>query len=141
MGEIADALRANLRELAQSDARSLRELEAELSVGNAQKNKAAIAGGFSGLSLTALRALCKERGIKGLSKAPREQCLLALQSDELNQNPKQVLNAKNGDSNSDADLAKRLDRLEALLVLVAKHVGVKTAALSKVLKSESKHRL
>jgi hypothetical protein len=135
MGEIADALRANLRELAQSDARSLRELEAELSVGNASKKKGAIAGGLSGLSVTALRALCKERGIKGLSRAPREECLLALQSEDLKQVPNQVLNAKNGDSNTDADLTKRLDRLEALLVLVAKHVGIKPAALSKALKS------
>ena len=30
MGRIADSLRANLREIAQSDARSLREMDAEL---------------------------------------------------------------------------------------------------------------
>ena len=101
MGRVADALRANLRQLALSDARSLRELQAELGAGGKGGASAtprvlpgggAVAGlpagggsgdGLDELGVTKLRALCRERGLKGYSRFTKAQCLALLRGERL----------------------------------------------------------
>ncbi len=84
MGKIADALRSNLQELAQSDARSLRAIDQELKAArDAQppaELKASIdakallgSGSFKKQSVDALKKLCKANGIKGYSKLKRPE--------------------------------------------------------------------
>ena len=80
MGQIAEALRANLRAVAASDARSLRELDQEL---RAATTPAASApqltgrerivsllgeGSLQQQTVATLKRLCKENGISGYSK-------------------------------------------------------------------------
>lgn len=84
MGKISEALRANLREVAQSDARSLRETNEELQKANqGNSGPARLKGGdrlnlligkgsFEKQSVKTLRSLCKENGLKrfsGLNKS------------------------------------------------------------------------
>ena len=84
MGKIADALRSNLQELAQSDARSLRAIDQELKAArDAQppaELKASIdakallgSGSFKKQSVDALKKLCKANGIKGYSKLKKPE--------------------------------------------------------------------
>ena len=78
MGRIADSLRANLREVAKSDARSLKEIDAELryatqSSGTPQlkqskKIKALLGEGSWDQTNKTLQDLCKKNGIKGFWK-------------------------------------------------------------------------
>ena len=80
MGKIAEALRANLRSLAESDARSLRELDQELRNATApatatpqltgRERMAALLGhgSFQQQTVATLKRLCRENGIKGYSK-------------------------------------------------------------------------
>ena len=80
MGKIAEALRANLQTIAQSDARSLRELDQELFNAKAavrstpqlqgqQQLKALLGkGSFQQQTVATLKRLCKENGISGYSK-------------------------------------------------------------------------
>ena len=67
MGKIAEALRANLRELAQADARMLRELDGALPLMAQTEPRVAgkLADGLDRLGVKELKALCKERGFKG----------------------------------------------------------------------------
>ena len=67
MGKIAEALRANLRELAQADARMLRELDGALPLIAKTEPRVAgeLADGLDRLGVKELKALCKERGFKG----------------------------------------------------------------------------
>jgi hypothetical protein len=130
MGKVAEALRANLRELAQSDARSLRLLQAELG-GNGPD-------ALASLGVTKLRALCKERGVKGSSRFSKPQCLEALRGEVA---PAAVMAAAPATPSpaaspaaSSAALARRLDRLEALLVLVAETVGVPAERMAALLR-------
>jgi hypothetical protein len=77
MGRIADSLRANLREIAQSDARSLREMDAELKAATKdssvpqfspnQKIKALLGEGSWKQTNKILINLCRSNGIKGFS--------------------------------------------------------------------------
>ena len=84
MGKIADALRSNLHQLAQSDARSLRAMEQELR--GAQDTESAPlftaapdakallgSGSFQQQSVATLKRLCKENGIKGYSKLKKPE--------------------------------------------------------------------
>jgi hypothetical protein len=67
MGKIAEALRANLRELALADARVLRELDGALPAASSP-SPAPVAGlpdGLERLTVRELKALGKERGLKG----------------------------------------------------------------------------
>ena len=84
MGKIADALRSNLQELAQSDARSLRAIDQELKAArepqppaelNASIDAKALLGNgsFEKQSVNALKKLCKANGIKGYSKLKRPE--------------------------------------------------------------------
>ncbi len=70
--------------------------------------------GLDGLGVTKLRALCRERGLKGYSRFTKAQCLTLLRGAP--------------------HLEQRLDRLEALLVLVAERVGVPVERITAVLK-------
>ena len=80
MGQIAEALRANLKAVAASDARSLRELDQELRNATepataapqltGRKRMAALLGkgSFQQQTVATLKRLCKENGISGYSK-------------------------------------------------------------------------
>ena len=80
MGKIAEALRANLQAIAQSDARGLRELNQELRAATApaastpqltgRERMAALLGkgSFQQQTVATLKRLCRENGIKGYSK-------------------------------------------------------------------------
>ena len=77
MGQIADTLRATLRDLAQSDARLYRGLQEELAEPTPSQPAALLEGedwasraDLEQLSIKVLWGLCKERGIKGLSTGP-----------------------------------------------------------------------
>ena len=75
MGRIADSLRANLREVAKSDARSLKEMDAELRsatqfsgtplLKQSKKVKALLGQGSWDQTNKTLQELCKKNGIKG----------------------------------------------------------------------------
>ena len=84
MGKIADALRSNLQELAQSDARSLRAIDQELKAVREPQPPAELkawidatallgSGSFEKQTATALRKLCKANGIKGYSKLKKPE--------------------------------------------------------------------
>ena len=81
MGQIAEALRSNLRSLAESDARSLRGMDQELKAARVATPprqqvllqqpavKALLGGGtFQQHTVATLKRICKENGIKGVSK-------------------------------------------------------------------------
>lgn len=107
MGRIAESLRSNLRELAQADARLLRELDGALP-----------ADGLDELTLKQLKERCRERGLKGTSGL-RKAALVA----RLREGPP----APAANQSSDlAALEARLDRIEGLLVRIGEHLGVTT---------------
>ena len=82
MGKIAEALRSNLKSIAQSDARTLRELDQELSAATAavgSEKQAALNGltevkallgngSFDQQTVSVLKSLCRKHGLKGYSK-------------------------------------------------------------------------
>ena len=82
MGKIAEALRSNLQSIAQSDARTLRELDQELSAATAAigSEKQAVLhgltevkallgnGSFNQQTVAVLISLCRKNGLKGYSK-------------------------------------------------------------------------
>ena len=79
MGKIAEALRSNLQELAQSDARSLRAIDQELKASRGPQPPTELktsvvaqallgSGSFESQTAAALKKLCKAHGIKGYSK-------------------------------------------------------------------------
>ena len=92
MGKIAEALRANLRELAQADARMLRELDGTLPLMAQTEARVAgeLADGLDRLGVKELKALCKERCFKGYTRL-----------------------------NKAALIQARLDRMETLLLQIA----------------------
>jgi hypothetical protein len=122
MGRIADALRANLRELAQADARLLRDLDAELPVASPAP-PAALPDGLEQFSLTKLKQLCKQRGLRGYSSLRKPELLARLRSGDPQTSP--TLNRSGSQSGSSlAAIEDRLDRMEALLLQIARHLGV-----------------
>ena len=89
MGKIAEALRNNLRSIAESDARSLRELDRELGAiretsspgqqaltQRPETNALLGEGTFMQQTVATLKRICKENGIKSVSK-PRKAELAA----------------------------------------------------------------
>lgn len=124
MGELADALRSNLRSLAQADARLLRELDDALP-----------ADALDGLTVTQLKDRCKQLGLKGTSGLKKVELIARLRAEG---------SASGGGASRPLSLAKpapastpataasgelaavqaRLDRLEVLLVRIAEHLGV-----------------
>ena len=91
MGKIAEALRANLRAVAESDARSLRDIDQELRKATApaasahqltgRERLAALLGqgSFQQQTVTTLRHLCKENGISGISKLRKAELVKKLE--------------------------------------------------------------
>jgi hypothetical protein len=124
MGELADALRSNLRTLAQADARLLRELDDSLP-----------ADALDGLNLKQLKERCRQQGLKGysnLNKAELIQRLRAAGSPVGGGSARPLPLTKTvptsmpstAASSELAAVQARLDRLEALLVRIAEHLGV-----------------
>ena len=92
MGKIAEALRANLKAVAQSDARALRELDQELKAATASigaptpaalRGRADVKallgqGSFEQQTVKTLKQLCKEHQIRGYSKLKKPELCKAL---------------------------------------------------------------
>jgi hypothetical protein len=133
MGKIAEKLRGNLRDLAQADARFLRELDDALPAAPAPKPgvAGALADGLEALSGRDLKTLCKERGYKGytsLNKAALIQRLRGgeapLASKTAAQSPTKQSAMSKAEPPGLASIEARLDRMEALLQRIAERVGV-----------------
>lgn len=141
MGEISDALRANLRELAQSDARLLRELDTLIPAGSAPAESlptASPAGqlddGLERLSLKDLKELAKQRRIKGISKLKKDELIAQLRggasagpaalpgSGRTTATPLPAGAAV--PSGQPSVLEAKLERMEGLLERIAAHLGV-----------------
>jgi len=89
MGKIAEALRANLQAVAQSDARALRELDQELKAAIAAPAPAALSGrtdakallgqgSFQQQTVKTLKQLCRQHRIRGFSKLKKPELCKAL---------------------------------------------------------------
>jgi hypothetical protein len=123
MGKIAEALRSNLRELAQADARLLRELDEALP-----------ADGLEALNTTELKARCRQRGLKGYSTLRKDGLIARLRAAAAGSGTPPAAPlvapgrpAKNPAAKPSSDLASleaRLDRMEALLLRIAAQLGV-----------------
>lgn len=99
MGRLADALRANLKAVAESDARALREIEQELKAASNDStsspqlsgsvNAAALLGNgsFQQQTVATLKRLCKENGIKGYSKLKKLDLCKALAAKSIQAPP------------------------------------------------------
>jgi len=161
MGQIADSLKATLRELAQSDVRLYRGLEQELRDVPAEPAVAptliepaaearASRDDLEALSIKALWGLCKQRGIKRLSSGPKEKQVEALLNHPDGPPLRSALPLKAGKGGKAPgplatggkagggqlqQIEQRLDRLEQLLVLIAQRVGVPAQALEPLLAS------
>ncbi len=98
MGRIADSLRSNLREIAQSDARSLREMDAELKAATKdskvpqfqpnQKIKALLGEGSWKQTNKTLINLCRSNGIKGFSSLKKAGLVALLKKNGINPPPR-----------------------------------------------------
>ena len=93
MGRLAEALRANLKSVAESDARALRAINEELKAATAgvvtadaqltgQVDTKALLGkgSFKKQTVTTLKRLCKENGIKGVSKQKKAELCKTLEA-------------------------------------------------------------
>jgi hypothetical protein len=125
MGKIAEALRANLRELAQADARMLRELDGALPLSAQTEPRVAgeLADGLERLGVKELKALCKERGFKGYTGLTKAALIQRLRAGEAQRDAKAPVKAEAMPSGL-AAIEARLDRMEALLQRIAEQVGV-----------------
>ena len=101
MGQIAEALRSNLRSLAESDARSLRELDQELSALHTTQSPSQPAlpkqpdikallgvGTFQQQTVATLKRLCKDNGIKGFSKLRKAELAARLTAEGISPPPR-----------------------------------------------------
>ena len=138
MGRIAEALRANLRELAQADARLLRELDGVLpSMAQPEPQVAGeLVEGLERLGVKELKALCKERGFKGYTGLNKAALIQRLRGAEpplaekaaAKATAKAVVKAVAAPSGL-AAIEARLDRIETLLQRIAERVGVSDPGL------------
>ena len=106
MGQIAEALRANLKAVAASDARSLRELDQELRASTApaasthkltgRERLAALLGrgSFQQQTVPTLKRLCKEHGITGYSKLRKAELAQELERHGVVPPPRPLENFK-----------------------------------------------
>jgi hypothetical protein len=158
MRELADTLRATVRELAQADARLYRGLAEELGdssptsyepSGLLEGNAPASREELEALPVAALWSLCKARGIKGLSNGHKPKQVEALLSHPDGPPLRSALPSKaTKGSKSTACAGKtapkagaieiqameqRLVRLEQLVLLIAPQVGMPAAALERLL--------
>ena len=103
MGKIAEALRSNLRSLAESDARNLRDLDQELRalrdthpseqqvLPQPPAVKALLGGGtFQQQTVAALKRICKENGIKGVSKLRKAELAARLTAEGVSPPPRPI---------------------------------------------------
>ena len=103
MGKIAEALRSNLRSLAESDARNLRGLDQELKalrdtytseqqvLPQWPEVKALLGGGtFQQQTVAALKRICKENGIKGVSKLRKAELAARLTAEGVSPPPRPI---------------------------------------------------
>ncbi len=101
MGRITEALRANLREIVESDARTLREMDSELKAAReiagppqlkqSDSVKALLgAGSFEHQTVKTLRGLCKENGITGVSKLKKAGLASVLKKKGVEAPPRSV---------------------------------------------------
>ncbi|EDY37686.1 hypothetical protein CPCC7001_565 [Cyanobium sp. PCC 7001] len=120
MGRIADTLRQNLRTVAQSDARSLRALDAELQ-----------AASLHSLTNKQLQQRCKALGLRGYSRATKDELVALLSGTARSEAiPPAPAPAQAPAAGQDlASLHARLERLEALLEAVARRVGLEEGEL------------
>ena len=101
MGKIAEALRNNLRSIAESDARSLRELDQELSairetgatgqqaLTRRPEAKALLGEGtFMQQTVATLKRICKENGIKSVSKLRKAELAARLTAEGVSPPPR-----------------------------------------------------
>ena len=101
MGKIAEALRNNLRSIAESDARSLRELDRELGAIRETSSsgqqaliqrpeaKALIGEGtFMQQTVATLKRICKENGIKSVSKLRKAELAARLTAEGVSPPPR-----------------------------------------------------
>ena len=100
MGRLAEALRANLKSVAESDARALREMDQELKAATSgvvpseaqlsgQVDAKALLGkgSFKQQTVKTLRRLCKENGIKGFSKLKKAELCKTLEAQGIQAPP------------------------------------------------------
>ena len=100
MGRLAEALRANLKSVAASDARALREIDQELRAATSgvvpseaqltgQVDAKALLGkgSFKQQTVTTLKRLCKENGIKGFSKLKKADLCQTLETQGIQAPP------------------------------------------------------
>ncbi len=93
MGRLAEALRANLKSVAESDARALREIDQELKAatsgvvpseaqlsGQVDAKTLLGKGTFKQQTVTTLRRICKDNGIKGFSKLKKAELCKILEA-------------------------------------------------------------
>ena len=103
MGKIAEALRSNLRSLAESDARNLRDLDQELRalrdthpseqevLPQRPAVKELLGGGtFQQQTVAALKRICKENGIKGVSKLRKAELAARLTAEGVSPPPRPI---------------------------------------------------
>ena len=101
MGKIAEALRTNLRSLAESDARNLRDLDQELKAirdthvpeQRALPQRPAVkallgSGTFQQQTVATLKRICKENGIKGVSKLRKAELAARLTAKGISPPPR-----------------------------------------------------
>ena len=102
MGKIAEALRSNLQSIAQSDARTLRELDQELSAATAvagSEKQSALPGltgvkallgngSFDQQTVAVLKSLCRMHGLKGYSKLKKADLAVLLSTSGVEPPPR-----------------------------------------------------
>ncbi len=100
MGRLAEALRANLKSVAASDARALREIDQELKAATSgvvpaeaqltgQVDAKALLGkgSFKQQTVRTLRRICKENGIKGFTKLKKADLCQTLEAQGIQAPP------------------------------------------------------
>ena len=100
MGRIADSLRANLREVAKSDARSLKEMDEELrsatqlsgtpQLSQSKKVKALLGQRSWNQTNKTLQELCKKNGIKGFWNLNKSGLVALLKKNGVTPPPKPI---------------------------------------------------
>jgi hypothetical protein len=130
MGKIAEALRESLRQLAQADARILRELDGALPSMSQPEPQVAgeLSEGLEKLGVKELKALCKERGFKGYTGLNKAALIQRLRGGEYPLAAKAAAKAVAAPSGL-AAIQARLDRMETLLLQIAERVGVSDSGL------------